>query len=74
MCKIRYLIVDARYEKARLNGVVRDVAVLSAIGIGPDGYLRVLGVSCALSEAKVHWGAFFECLIKRGISGVQFVV
>ena len=58
--EIRYLIVDARYEKARLNGVVRDVAVLSAIGIGPDERRRVLGVSCALSEAEVHWRAFLE--------------
>ena len=72
--EICYLIVDARYEKARLNGVVRDVAVLSAIGIGPDECRRVLGVSCALSEAEVHWRAFFESLLKRGMRGVQFVV
>ncbi len=30
-------ILDARYEKARHDGVVRDVAVLSAIGIGAAG-------------------------------------
>jgi transposase-like protein len=34
--EIRYLILDARYEKMRAGGVVRDAAVLSAIGIGPD--------------------------------------
>ena len=45
--EIRYLIVDARYEKVREGGVVRDAAVLSAIGIGPDERRRVLGVSCA---------------------------
>ncbi len=45
--EVRYLIVDARYEKARFGGVVRDVAVLSAIGIGSDERRRVLGVSCA---------------------------
>ena len=72
--EICYLIVDARYEKARLNGVVRDVAVLSAIGIGPDERRRVLGVSCALSEAEVHWRTFLESLLKRGMRGVQFVV
>ena len=72
--EIGYLIVDARYEKARVGGVVRDVAVLSAIGIGPDERRRVLGVSCALSEAEVHWRAFFESLLKRGMRGVQFVV
>jgi len=72
--EVRYLIVDARYEKARMGGVVRDVAVLSAIGIGPDERRRVLGVSCALSEAEVHWRAFLESLLKRGMHGVQFVV
>lgn len=72
--EIRYLIVDARYEKVRDGGVVRDAAVLSAIGIGPDERRRVLGVSCALSEAEVHWRAFLESLIGRGMRGVQFVV
>ena len=51
-----------------------DVTVLSAIGIGPDERRWVLGVSCTLSEAEVHWRAFSESLLKRGMSGVQFVV
>ncbi len=34
---MKYLILDARYEKARHDGVVRDVAALSAIGIGAAG-------------------------------------
>jgi transposase-like protein len=72
--EIRYLIVDARYEKVREGGVVRDAAVLSAMGIGPDERRRVLGVSCALSEAEVHWRAFLESLIQRGMHGIQFVV
>ena len=72
--EIRYLIVDARYEKVREGGVVRDAAVLSAIGIGPDERSRVLGVSCTVSEAKIHWRAFLESLLERGMRGVQFVV
>jgi len=70
----RYLILDARYEKVRLGGVVRDTAVLSAIGIGPDERRRVLGVSVALSEAEVHWRAFLEGLQARGLRGVEYVV
>jgi putative transposase len=62
--EIRYLILDARYEKMRAGGVVRDAAVLSAIGIGPDERRRVLGVSVALSEAEVA----------RGMRGVEFIV
>ena len=72
--EVRYLIVDARYEKMRHGGVVRDGAVLSAIGIGADERRRVLGVSVALSEAEVHWRAFLESLLKRGMGGVRFVV
>ena len=69
-----YLLLDARYEKVREGGVVRDAAILSAIGIGPDGRRRVLGVSAALSEAEVHWRAFLDDLIARGLRGVRFIV
>ncbi len=72
--EIRYLFIDARYEKVRIGGVVRDAAVLSAIGIGPDERRRVLGVSVALSEAEVHWRAFLESLQARGMRGVEYVV
>jgi putative transposase len=72
--EIKYLFIDARYEKVRLSGVVRDAAVLSAIGIGPDERRRVLGVSVALSEAEVHWRTFLESLQARGMRGVEYVV
>jgi putative transposase len=55
-------------------GVVRDAAVLSAIGIGLDESRRLLGVSVALSEAEVHWRAFLESLQARGMRGVEYVV
>src|SRR5687767_8414027 len=57
-----YLIFDARYEKVRHGGLLRDCAVLIAIGIGTDGKRSVLGVSVALSEAEVHWRDFFNSL------------
>ena len=72
--EVRYLVLDARYEKMRHGGIVRDAAVLSAIGIGPDERRRVLGVSVALSEAEVHWRAFLENLQERGLRGVEYVV
>ena len=46
--------------------MVRDVAVLFAIGIGPDEFRRVLGVSGDLLDAEVQWGAFFESLVFWG--------
>ncbi len=84
----KYLILDARYEKMRHGGVVRDgeedrktirgivfpTNVLSAIGIGPDERRRVPGVSVALSEAEVHWRGFLESPVARGLRGVEFIV
>ena len=71
---IPYLILDARYEKARVDGVVRDVAVLSAVGVEPEGTRRVLGVSVELSEAEVHWRSFLESLTARGLHAIEYVV
>ena len=72
--EIHYLFLDARYEKLRDGGVVRDAALFSAIGVGADGRRRVLGVSCDPSEAEIHWRAFLDSLIDRGMRGVRFVV
>lgn len=69
-----YLVVDARYEKVRVDGQVRDCAVLVAIGISEAGHRTVLGVSVSLSEAEVHWREFFNSLIGRGLRGVIFIV
>ena len=72
--EVRYLVVDARYEKVRQAGVVVDTAVLTAVGILPDGRRHVLGTSVALSEAEVHWRAFLESLVDRGMKGVRLIV
>jgi putative transposase len=69
-----YLILDARYEKVRQNGSVVSCAVLSAIGIDPQGRRSVLGVSVSLSEAEVHWRDFLASLQSRGLHGVQLIV
>lgn len=72
--EIPYLILDARYEKVRLNGTVVCCAVLIAIGITTDGRRSVLGVSVSLSEAEVHWREFLAGLQARGLHGVQLIV
>jgi transposase-like protein len=71
--EVRYLIVDARYEKVRIDGIVRDATILSAIGIGPDSRRSLLGVSVTLSEAEVHWRAFLDSLVRRGLRGIQLI-
>lgn len=71
---VKYLVLDARYEKVREAGRVRDCAVLTAIGVDPEGHRSVLGVSVSLSEAEVHWREFFKSLLARGLHGVELIV
>ncbi len=73
LARTPYLILDARYEKVRHGGSVRDCAVLIAIGVLDNGRRSVLGVSVSLSEAEVHWRDFLKSLIDRGLHGVQLI-
>lgn len=72
--QIEHLLVDARYEKFRVAGSVRDCAVLVAIETQPCDHRRVLGVSVSLSEAETHWRELLSSLKKRGIHGVKLIV
>lgn len=71
--EVGHLIVDARYEKVRVDSTVRDCALLIAYGVLADGTRSVLGVSVSLSEAQVHWRNFFDSLLKRGMHGLQTI-
>jgi len=71
---ITYLYLDADYQKVRHDGQVRDIAVLKAIGVNKEGYREVLGISCSLSEAEVHWRKFLEDLMSRGLKGIELVI
>jgi len=72
--EIVYLYLDARYEKVRQDGQIRDAAILIASGVDPAGKRRILGVSVSLSEQEVHWRAFLQSLVARGLGGVQLIV
>lgn len=72
--EIRYLYLDARYERVREASQVRDAAILVATGITPAGERQVLGVSVSLSEHETHWKAFLNSLKDRGMNGVQLVI
>ena len=72
--EITYLYVDARYEKVRQSGQVRDAAVLMATGITPKGERQVLGVSVSLSEHESHWKSFLKGLKDRGMKDVKLVI
>jgi transposase-like protein len=71
--EIKYMVVDARYEKVRVDNLVRDCALLVAFGVQCDGKRTVLGVSVSLSEAECHWRDFFRSLKKRGLHGLKMI-
>lgn len=71
---MKYLYLDARYEKVRDGGAVIDCAVLVACGVDLQGKRKVLGVSVSLSEHEVHWRRFLESLVTRGMYGVELII
>jgi putative transposase len=68
-----YLVLDARYEKVRQDGQIRDAAVLMACGVDLNGKRQLLGVSASLGEHEIHWRTFLEDLMARGLRGVQLI-
>ena len=69
-----YLILDARYEKVREDGVIRSRAVQIAIGVNWDGRRCILAVELANRESASSWKEFLEGLRQRGLRGVEFAV
>ena len=69
-----YLVLDARYEKVREDGVIRSQAVQVAIGINREGRRCVLAVELANRESTGSWRDFLVRLKQRGLRGVEFAV
>lgn len=69
-----YLVLDARYEKVRQDGVIRSQAVQIAIGINHEGRRQILAVELANRESQTTWKDLLLQLKSRGLTGVEFVV
>jgi transposase-like protein len=69
-----YMVLDARYEKVRDDGVIRSQAVQIAIGINAEGRRQILAVELANRESATSWKDFLVELKRRGLRGVEFVV
>lgn len=69
-----YLVLDARYEKVRVNGIVVSQAVMIAVGIDWKGHRQILGVELANRESTTSWRDFLSGLKSRGLTGVEYVV
>jgi transposase-like protein len=68
------LFLDARFEKVRDNGQIRDAAVLIASGVNLKGKREILGVSVSLSEHEQHWRTFLQSLVLRGLGGLHLII
>lgn len=69
-----YLVVDARYEKIRENGLVLSKAVVVVVGITEEGAREILGCWVINSESYHEWNDCFKSLKERGLTGVRCVV
>lgn len=72
--EIRYLWVDALYEKVRVDDRVESMAVVTAIGVNLEGCRQVLGVDLIPAESEEGWSQFFKSLKERGLHGVKLVI
>lgn len=73
-CAYPYLVIDAHYEKVRIEDRVRSAPLLWVMGIREDGYREHLGVWTASSESDQSWSAVFQDLLARGLRGTRLVV
>lgn len=69
-----YVYLDGVVLKRSWAGEVRNVSVLVAIGVGADGYRRILGVAEGHKEDKSGWGSFIRHLKERGLTAVRLVI
>ena len=66
-----YLFVDARYEKARVDGRVVSQGVLIVSGVRDDGFREILCVEVADTESEATYHELFRSLKARGLGGVE---
>lgn len=68
-----YLLVDARYEKVRVEGHVVSQAVLVVAGVSQEGKREILDWRVADSESEATWAEVFGQLKARGLHGVELL-
>lgn len=69
-----YVYLDGIILKRSWAGEIRNVSVLVAIGVGVDGYRKVLGITEGQKEDKAGWSNFLKYLKFRGLAGVKLFI
>jgi putative transposase len=72
--EIRYVWVDALYEKVRVDDRVESMAVVIATGANLQGRREVLGFDVIAAETEEGWAEFLKSLKERGLRGVKLVI
>jgi len=72
--EIRYVWLDALYEKVRADERVESMAVVIATGVNLQGRREVLGFDVLPTESEEGWTQFLKSLKERGLCGVRLVV
>lgn len=69
-----YVYLDGIVLKRSWGGEIKNVSVLVAIGVGKDGFRRILGACEGHKEDKSGWSGFLAHLKERGLQGVKLIV
>jgi putative transposase len=69
-----YLMLDALYEKVRVDGKVISQAVVMAYAVNEHGFREVIGVDVVETESRESWTQFLRSLVARGLHAVTLVV
>jgi len=72
--EIRYVWLDALYEKVRVDERVESMAVVIATGVNLPGRREVLGFDVLPVESEEGWTQFLKGLKARGLRGVRLVI
>jgi putative transposase len=69
-----YLWLDAKIERVRERGGVRQKALVIAYGVHETGRREVVGLAVGEAETEAFWREFLRSLKARGLDGVRLCV
>lgn len=69
-----YLWLDAKVERVRERGGVRQKALVIAYAVHESGVREVLGIDVGEAETEAFWTEFLFALKARGLAGVRLCV
>jgi putative transposase len=69
-----YLWLDAKVERVREPGGVRQKALVIAYGVHQTGRREVIGIDVGEAETEAFWREFLRSLRARGLDGVRLCI